>query len=532
MPSPGPLPPLRLTAGEQVLDVTAPRVVRIGRAAESDLVLLDRGVSRHHAELRPGPGGWVLVDVGGQLGTWVDGERISDLPVGGDLEVRCGPPSSRSTFRIEPGDPAPAQGLAETSVLAAVPAAAAGATLAQAPRSGAGLLVGAEGREHRYPAPRALVVGRHPDCDVVLADATCSRVHGRLDPGPSGWRWTTVSERGAWADGRRVATRDLVGPLTLRLGHPVAGPEIRLVPVLPAAQEQRRQARRRWGRRLTVLGGVAAVAVLVGLVVGAVLLLGGSDRPDAVGGDGGGASGGGAGRLTEAELDGAKQATVLLSASTTDTAGAPVDYTGSGSIVDPAGLVLTNAHVAAPQSEGLAAEYGDGAPLVDPAYLLVSLVESPDGPPGEPEYRARVVAADGAVDAAVLEVYAAADGSPLAGPLDLPALAAGDPDALSTGDEITVLGFPTISGSSAVSVTRGVVSTFVADPVLGPRAEIDTDARIAPGNSGGAAIDDDARIIGIPSALYFQEGTAVVSGRVRPIDLVAALLAEARAVTG
>ena len=113
--------------------------------------------------------------------------------------------------------------------------------------------------------------------------------------------------------------------------------------------------------------------------------------------------------------------------------------------------------------------------------------------------------------------------------LDLPTLGLGDSDDLRTGDDVTVLGFPSISGSAAVSVTRGVISTFLDDPDLGPRAEIDTDARIAPGNSGGAAINDDALIVGIPMALYFEEGTAVVSGRIRPINTVMDVIAAARA---
>jgi len=59
------------------------------------------------------------------------------------------------------------------------------------------------------------------------------------------------------------------------------------------------------------------------------------------------------------------------------------------------------------------------------------------------------------------------------------------------------------------------------------RAEIDTDARIAPGNSGGMAIDNDGELIGVPSA-YFQEADVpIVSGRIRPIDLVKPLISEA-----
>ena len=134
--------------------------------------------------------------------------------------------------------------------------------------------------------------------------------------------------------------------------------------------------------------------------------------------------------------------------------------------------------------------------------------------------------ADGNLDAAVIEIYADEEGNELDEELDLPTMPIGDSDELRTGDDVTVLGFPGISQSGAVTVTKGVVSTFIPSEEYGPRSEIDTDTRIAPGNSGGAAINNDAEIIGIPSA-FFSEGTPIVSGRIRPINLVKDLISAA-----
>jgi putative serine protease PepD len=226
--------------------------------------------------------------------------------------------------------------------------------------------------------------------------------------------------------------------------------------------------------------------------------------------------------LTDTELDTAKAATVRLSAESTTGDGVPVEYSGSGSIISSDGLILTNAHVAAPEAEGLSEQYGDEDQILDPDYLLVALTEGDDRP-ADPEYRARVVEADGHLDAAVIEIYADEDGNELDDDLDLPTMPIGDSDELRTGDDVTVLGFPGISQSGAVTVTKGVVSTFVPSEEFGSRSEIDTDTRIAPGNSGGAAINNDAEIIGIPSA-YFDEGTPIVSGRIRPVNLVADLI--------
>ncbi len=191
-------------------------------------------------------------------------------------------------------------------------------------------------------------------------------------------------------------------------------------------------------------------------------------------------------------------------------------------------MILTNAHVAEPQAEGLAEKYGP-TELQNPDDLLIALIRTADDAPADPSYRARVVESDGFLDASVLQIYATVDGETIEGDLDLPTVSLGDSDELRTGDEVTVLGFPSISQSAGVSITRGVISTFVSDPDLNSeRAEIDTDARIAPGNSGGLAINNEGDIIGIPSSLFAPEGSPVISGRIRPINLVKPIIESAR----
>ncbi|MFB4303992.1 FHA domain-containing protein [Actinomadura sp. NTSP31] len=55
----------------------APRTLRIGRAADNDIVVADLVVSRHHAELRTlGPGRHQIVDLGSHNGTYVNGNRV------------------------------------------------------------------------------------------------------------------------------------------------------------------------------------------------------------------------------------------------------------------------------------------------------------------------------------------------------------------------------------------------------------------------------------------------------------------------
>ncbi len=389
-------------------------------------------------------------------------------------------------------------------------------------RSGPDLLLVAEGREHRFRHPAQITVGRRSDCTVVIGDPACSRVHGRVDPVPGGWTYTNLSNEGTFLDGRRVTTRKFDERVALRLGHPVAGPELTLVPILSAAEEERRIARRRWGRRLVILGAAAASLVLIaGVVLAAVLL--GRDEPQRTGG-GGGSDG----------LDAAKAATVKITAES-HRIDNPYDtgtYHGSGSIIRSDGLILTNAHVAAPESQGLAEKYGSGAAIANPEYLMISLTDGMTDTNAPAAYRARVVEADGYLDVAVIQIYADAEGNDLDEELDLPTVPIGSSAELRAGDSVTVLGFPAVAGSGeSITVTTGVISTVLNDPDLGPRSELDTDARIAPGNSGGMAIDDEGRLIGIPTSLFADQGSTVTSGRIRSIDAVKELIERAEAAT-
>jgi hypothetical protein len=93
-----------------------------------------------------------------------------------------------------------------------------------------------------------------------------------------------------------------------------------------------------------------------------------------------------------------------------------------------------------------------------------------------------------------------------------------------------VLGFPGVADSDSITVTSGVVSTFVPDPlghVRTPRFELETTARVAHGNSGGAAINNAGQLIGVPSLAIPGEGNDV-SWRLRSVTEAAGLITAAR----
>lgn len=167
-------------------------------------------------------------------------------------------------------------------------------------------------------------------------------------------------------------------------------------------------------------------------------------------------------------------------------------YVGSGTILSPSGMILTNAHVASPASQG------DNEH--EPDALGIAMIVSEDKP-AVPSYLAKVLAADGFLDLAIIQITSTVDGSSVdIGSLNLPYVQLGNSDNVHVGDGINIFGFPSIGGNT-ITYTKGNVSGFSAEDQLGDRAWIKTDATISGGNSGGLAADHNGQIIGVPTIL-------------------------------
>jgi len=68
------------------------RGLTIGRGLQNDLVLEDpdRTISRFHAEVRQEAGGWVLLDLNSQNGTWVESRRVDRVELRAGVPVAIG----------------------------------------------------------------------------------------------------------------------------------------------------------------------------------------------------------------------------------------------------------------------------------------------------------------------------------------------------------------------------------------------------------------------------------------------------------
>ncbi len=167
--------------------------------------------------------------------------------------------------------------------------------------------------------------------------------------------------------------------------------------------------------------------------------------------------------------------------------------TGSGTVVSPDGLILTNHHVV--DSRRVAEDLG--LTVVEDKYG-VAFTEG-DGPP-RVRYWADLVAAWPEADLAVLRVSAEwATVAPIdVSALGLPHVPLGDSDAVHRGQAVHVFGYPAIAGNT-LQYTPGVISGFEVEPQTGARLWLRTDATVSSGNSGGAAVDDAGDLIGIPT---------------------------------
>jgi len=176
-------------------------------------------------------------------------------------------------------------------------------------------------------------------------------------------------------------------------------------------------------------------------------------------------------------------------------------WSGSGSIVSPDGYILTNAHVVL--SDKYYTVYG----------LLVSLTVTEDEPPLL-AYQAETVVVDEALDLAVIRIVSDVDGNPIdPETLNLPVMDMGNSDEVSLGSPLRILGYPGIGGET-ITLTSGEVAGFTNEPGVKGRAYIKTSATIAGGNSGGAGIDDQGRLIGVPTQLGYGGGDEIVDCRV------------------
>jgi S1-C subfamily serine protease len=211
------------------------------------------------------------------------------------------------------------------------------------------------------------------------------------------------------------------------------------------------------------------------------------------------------GNLDRFEIAAIARSVVLLAALDND-----YYATGTGTITTPDGLIVTNAHVV------------EGS-----RFVAVGVLDDINDPPTY-RYVGEVVNVDDEIDVALVAIRADAQGRPLdpAG-LNLPFM----PNALRSsdvfrGDQVYIFGYPGI-GDDYLVVTTGTIVSVENGTVDGQRMPVwyRTDAEIAPGNSGGLAVNSNGQFVGIPTFVQTESETGGRLGGIRPAEvaLMAAL---------
>jgi len=157
---------------------------------------------------------------------------------------------------------------------------------------------------------------------------------------------------------------------------------------------------------------------------------------------------------------------------------------GSGFIISPDGLIMTNNHVVGDADE-----------------VVVRLLDGR-------EFKAETIGTDPATDVAIIKIDAS----------DLPFLRLGDSDKLEVGDWVLAVGNP--FGLSH-TLTAGIVSAKGRSGMGLNDYEnfIQTDAAINPGNSGGPLVDLDGRVVGMNTAIFSRSGGYMGIGFAIPINM-------------
>jgi len=155
----------------------------------------------------------------------------------------------------------------------------------------------------------------------------------------------------------------------------------------------------------------------------------------------------------------------------------PIRGSGSGVIISADGYIITNHHVVKD-----AAEKG----------TITVILED------KREYKAKFVGSDPLTDIAVIKIDAQ----------DLPPIAFANSDSVQVGEWVLAVGNPF---SLASTVTAGIVSAIgrnigIIGDSYGVESFIQTDAAVNPGNSGGALVNIDGKLVGINTAIATRNG--------------------------
>lgn len=170
-----------------------------------------------------------------------------------------------------------------------------------------------------------------------------------------------------------------------------------------------------------------------------------------------------------------------------------VSSLGSGFVIDPDGIIITNNHVIE-EADKITVNFSDGS-----------------------KYDAEILGRDPKTDLAVLKIDA---------PRAVPYVRLGDSEKARVGDWVIAIGNPFGLGGS---LSAGIISAINRDINAGPYDSfIQTDAAINRGNSGGPLFNMQGEVIGVNSAIISPSGGSVGIGFSIPSNLTKTVVSQLR----
>ena len=161
---------------------------------------------------------------------------------------------------------------------------------------------------------------------------------------------------------------------------------------------------------------------------------------------------------------------------------------GSGSIIDKRGYVVTNVHV-----------------IENASSITISLADGST-------YDGTVVGKDTESDIAVLKFSPPAN-------VELKTISFGDSDSLKVGQKVIAIGNPfALERTMTTGIVSGLGRPIQESENVIIRNMIQTDAAINPGNSGGPLLDSQGRMIGINTIIYSSSGSSSGVGFAVPVS--------------
>lgn len=169
---------------------------------------------------------------------------------------------------------------------------------------------------------------------------------------------------------------------------------------------------------------------------------------------------------------------------------------GSGSIIDSRGYILTNTHV-----------------IDEATKIFVSLSDGS-------QYKAKVIGVDRENDLAVLKFDPPKN-------VQLTTIKFGDSENLKVGQKVLAIGNPFgLTRTLTVGIVSALGRPIQNDKNIIIKNMIQTDTAINPGNSGGPLLDSDGRMIGINTMIYSTSGSSAGVGFAVPINTAKRVVAE------